>query len=84
MTWTDAKDDALIYSTTQALINKIAQAAQAAGLGSGFEYLNYAAGFQDPIKGYGAASFGSLREVARKYDPLGFFQTGVPGGFKLV
>jgi len=24
-----------------------------------------------------------MREVARKYDPTGIFQTQVPGGFKL-
>jgi hypothetical protein len=46
-------------------------------------YLNYAAGWQDPIKGYGAASVAFMKGVSRNYDPIGVFQKAVPGGFKL-
>jgi hypothetical protein len=35
------------------------------------------------IEGYGAANVAFLRDVSRKYDPLGVFQKLVPGGFKL-
>jgi hypothetical protein len=45
-------------------------------------YLNFAAGFQDPLKGYGEESLRRLRGVARRYDPEGFFQK-YTGGFKL-
>jgi hypothetical protein len=83
VTWNNAADDALIYSTTEALIEKIAQATKAQSLFNEFEYLNYAAYFQDPLQGYGTTNLNTLSAVSKKYDPLGFFQTGVPGGFKL-
>ena len=83
VTWTQAQDDAIINSVTQTLIEKIDQATSAAGAFHGFKYLNYAAPFQDPITSYGPASKAQLRAVSKKYDPEGFFQIGVPGGFKL-
>lgn len=83
VTWTQAQDDATVNSVTQALIEKIDEATKAAGLFDRFKYLNYAASFQDPIGSYGPASKAQLRAVSKKYDPEGFFQTGVPGGFKL-
>lgn len=46
-------------------------------------YLNYAAPTQDPLKGYGEANVELIRTVANAYDPEGFFQTRVPGGFKI-
>ncbi|KAI4608051.1 hypothetical protein J4E83_009234 [Alternaria metachromatica] len=48
-----------------------------------YKYLNFAASFQDPLGSYGGVELGRIREVARKYDPTGVFQTQVPGGFKL-
>ncbi|KAI4704466.1 hypothetical protein J4E81_001532 [Alternaria sp. BMP 2799] len=48
-----------------------------------YKYLNFAASFQDPLGSYGGVELGKMREVARKYDPTGIFQTQVPGGFKL-
>jgi len=48
-----------------------------------YKYLNFAASFQDPLGSYGGVELGRMREVARKYDPTGVFQTQVPGGFKL-
>ncbi|KAJ1337171.1 prosolanapyrone-II oxidase [Microdochium nivale] len=50
---------------------------------SGWIYLNYAHGTQDPISGYGKANVDKIRAAAAKYDPTGFFQTRVPGGFKI-
>jgi hypothetical protein len=52
------------------------------GLGNTWTYLNYAAAFQDPLKGYGEETLGKLRGVSKKYDPEGFFQKRT-GGFKL-
>ena len=73
----------MINSITRTLIDKIDQATTAAGVFHRFKYLNYAAPFQDPITSYGPASKAQLRAVSKKYDPKGFFQVGVPGGFKL-
>ncbi|KAJ4365369.1 hypothetical protein N0V95_000516 [Ascochyta clinopodiicola] len=48
-----------------------------------FTYLNYADGSQDPLRGYGAENVAKIRAAAAKYDPEQFFQTRVPGGFKI-
>lgn len=81
--WDSAADDARIVNAMRAFVNKVDQAANKRGLGSKFVYLNYAYPGQDPIKGYGARNKARLQAVSKKYDPSGFFQTGVPGGFKL-
>ncbi len=83
VTWDQAEDDAMINSVTKTLIEEIDRATKAAGLFHRFKYLNYAAPFQDPIGSYGPASKAQLQAVSKKYDPEGFFQAGVPGGFKL-
>lgn len=83
ITWTDEKDDALIHSSTEALTDRITQAIKKASVARDFEYLNYAAYFQNPLAGYGASNYNALKSVSKTYDPVGFFQTGVPGGFKL-
>lgn len=46
-------------------------------------YLNYAAANQDPIGSYGTENVGFMKNVAARYDPEGFFQKRVPGGFKV-
>lgn len=48
-----------------------------------FVYLNYAEGQQDPLGGYGKENVDFLRDVAQRYDPDGWWQRRVPGGFKL-
>lgn len=83
VTWTQAQSDATVNSVTRALIEEIDEATKAAGLFSRFKYLNYAAPFQDPISSYGPASKAQLQAVSQEYDPEGFFQTNIPGGFKL-
>ncbi|KAG7126534.1 putative FAD-linked oxidoreductase like protein [Verticillium longisporum] len=48
-----------------------------------FRYLPYAAPEQDPLNTYGAENIALMKDVALEYDPTGFFQTRVSGGFKL-
>ncbi|KAM0274450.1 hypothetical protein ACHAQH_007824 [Verticillium albo-atrum] len=48
-----------------------------------FRYLPYAAPEQDPLGTYGAENIALMKDVALEYDPTGFFQTRVNGGFKL-
>lgn len=83
VTWANSADDDTINSATSTAVHEIETATKASGLFNQFKYLNYAAAFQDPIASYGVASQMALQAVSRKYDPQGFFQTGVPGGFKL-
>lgn len=48
-----------------------------------FRYLNYSDVSDDPLATYGDDNVKRMREVAKKYDPTGIFQTRVPGGFKI-
>lgn len=48
-----------------------------------FRYLNYSDISQDPLRTYGESNVKQMKEVAVKYDPMGIFQTRVPGGFKI-
>ncbi|KAH8662486.1 hypothetical protein BX600DRAFT_513317 [Xylariales sp. PMI_506] len=48
-----------------------------------FRYLNYCNGTQDPLGSYGVENIKKMKAAAAKYDPLGVFQTRVPGGFKI-
>lgn len=49
-----------------------------------FDYLEYAAKFQDPIGSYGPENNKSLQEVSKKYDPAQIFQKNAPGSWKLL
>ena len=70
-----------ISTSLCALINSINSLAQGEGIDVPYVYLNYAAPFQDPLGSTGQEMV--QRAVARKYDPRGFFQTRLRGGFKL-
>ncbi|KAI0877362.1 hypothetical protein GGS24DRAFT_447517 [Hypoxylon argillaceum] len=48
-----------------------------------FIYLNYADSDQDPLGSYGVANIQLMKDVAAKYDPVGVFQTRIPGGYKI-
>ena len=57
--------------------------AKSIGANTPWRYLNYVNAAQDPLSSYGAENVEFMREVAASYDPSGFFQTRVSGGFKL-
>ena len=81
--WRDAADNERLVGLTRGLIGEFEAAARENGADSKFKYLNYAWGDQRVFEGYGEENRAKLRAVARKYDPEGFFQTAMPGGFKL-
>ena len=83
ISWSVISDDARVYSTAKEFFDEVDRVSKAAGLFNRFKYLNYAASWQKPIDGYGRKNKDNLQAVSRKYDPKGWFQTGVPGGFKL-
>ncbi|KAL4744697.1 hypothetical protein BDW72DRAFT_208805 [Aspergillus terricola var. indicus] len=56
---------------------------QEIGADSEYIYMNYAARYQNPLRGYGKENVEFIKAVARKYDPLEVFQRQVPGGFKV-
>jgi hypothetical protein len=67
----------------QSWIGKFDALAEEEGVKQEFIYLNFAAWFQDPLRAFGKEQFEKLRKVSKKYDPKGFFQKQLVGGFKL-
>ncbi|KAI9647933.1 hypothetical protein NHQ30_004322 [Ciborinia camelliae] len=82
-TWQNKSDDETIFKTMRGTLENIKAAAVARNTSVDYVFMNYAAGFQDPISSYGAENKRKLQNVSKKYDPEGLFQKGVPGGFKL-
>ncbi|TKA30695.1 hypothetical protein B0A50_02415 [Salinomyces thailandicus] len=83
MTWDTEADDEFVNQQGRDLYNQAEQKASELGVQKKYIYLNYAAPWQEPIKGYGEEIVAQLQAVSRKYDPEGVFQKLVPGGFKL-
>lgn len=81
--WDDAEDTPLFDWIGETFVDELEGFARSVGGDSPFVYLNYAAKSQDPLKGYGEENLAFLKAVAEKHDPLGVFQTQVPGGFKV-
>ncbi|TGO13537.1 hypothetical protein BTUL_0068g00460 [Botrytis tulipae] len=82
-TWGNIADDTVVDNTAKTMFETIDVYAKASGFYNDWQYLNYAANWQDPIDGLGAVNKAKLQAASRKYDPLGVFQKGVTGGFKL-
>jgi hypothetical protein len=83
ISWDSVADDERIEQHAKDLFQQSEDKARELGLYSKYVYLNYAAPWQDPFSGYGAAQKVRLQDVSRKYDPKGVFQKQVSGGFKL-
>jgi hypothetical protein len=81
--WQNREDDEKILPVLRAALEEIEDDAERRGQRVPYVYLNYASSFQDPFTSYGEENKKFLQEVSRKYDPDGFFQKNVPGGFKL-
>lgn len=67
----------------KALLAEANAFATAQGQDVNWVYLNYANEAQDPLASYGEENLAFLREVKELYDPEGWWQEMVPGGFKL-
>ncbi|KAL4792633.1 hypothetical protein BDV19DRAFT_400448 [Aspergillus venezuelensis] len=83
LAWDDEADDTTFHEIGYGLIDTFKAYTKELGAHSEYVYMNYAAKEQNVMAGYGKESLKFLREVARKYDPHGVFQTQVPGGFKV-
>ncbi|KAF7936660.1 uncharacterized protein EAE97_008026 [Botrytis byssoidea] len=81
--WENIEDDEGITIVAQKLISDIDEAVKERGVGSEFKYLNYAAGWQNPLRGYGVEGLNRLREIGEVCDPKGAFQTSCERGFKI-
>ncbi|OLN85658.1 Bifunctional solanapyrone synthase 5 [Colletotrichum chlorophyti] len=54
------------------------------GINQDWKYTNYAWADQDPLATHGADNIGFMDSVAKRYDPVGVFQTLRRTGFKLA
>lgn len=81
--YADAQRDQQIKDVTRGLLGSIDVKAKSLGCFHPYKYLNYATTGQTVIEGYGSENVHFMRRVSDKYDPQGFFQKSVPGGFKL-
>ncbi|KAF2460944.1 putative oxidoreductase [Lineolata rhizophorae] len=81
--WGNASDDDAFFRAGREVIEDIEKLAKSQGKSHRYKYMNYAAGSQDPITGYGPEIKAFLQDTSKKYDPKGLFQKAVPGGFKL-
>lgn len=73
-----------LLQTKIAIINAEIEAyAQSIDADTQWLYLNYVNPSQDPLSSYGAKNVAFIKDVAAQYDPTGFFQTRVSGGFKI-
>jgi hypothetical protein len=79
-------DDAaftFVQAEFDAMMSKMKRFAEKQSGMADFVYMNYADKSQDPLGSYGPENVAFLREVAGHYDPEGWWQRRVPGGFKL-
>lgn len=81
--WPNSSSNDAIYRKGRDAFTAVKTVAEQNGVLRKFEYLNYAGPHQSPLASYGADNLNFLRQVSRKYDPTGVFQSKVPGGFKL-
>jgi hypothetical protein len=79
----NSSDDDRVVAAVLSLVKKIEELAAQRSKAAKYRFTNYAYKGQKVIEGYGEESVKRLWAVSRKYDPEGFFQKAVPGGFKL-
>ncbi|KAL9622294.1 MAG: hypothetical protein Q9160_003305 [Pyrenula sp. 1 TL-2023] len=82
--WTDATQDEQVYKAARSLMGDIEGKAKSLGLYDPYIYLNYAAPWQDVIKGYGEESVQKLQKLRKRVDPGEVFTRKVAGGFKIL
>ena len=81
--WEKKTDDAAVIAFMEGSLKNMRADAAARGTIVPYICMNYAFTGQDVISSYGPANKAKLRAASEKYDPVGLFQKGFPGGFKL-
>ena len=79
----EPEDEGTINAATARYIDRVNAYTKSVGQFQRSVYMGYAYPTQPVIEGYGRENVDLLREVSRRYDPQGVFQSLVPGGFKL-
>ncbi|KAI5919909.1 putative oxidoreductase [Camillea tinctor] len=81
--WSDAAQDEQVYSAARSLMADIEAKAKNLGVYDPYIYLDYAAPWQEVIKGYGAENIKKLQDLRKRVDPKEVFTRNVKGGFKI-
>lgn len=79
----DAGYEGVVQTKLGAAIEQLREYSAAQEGHSPYVYMNYAHPEQDVLASYGKDNVEFLRDTAAKYDPEGFFQHRVPGGWKV-
>ena len=74
---------ALAHTELSAMVENLRTFAAREAALADFVYLNYADPSQDPLASYGPENIAFLKKIALRYDPDGWLQRMVPGGFKV-
>ncbi|KAH7310854.1 hypothetical protein B0I35DRAFT_358659 [Stachybotrys elegans] len=83
LTWRNADDDAFMIEKGTQFLREVKLAAKEMGLEHCYIFPNYAWPQEHVIQSYGADRLAVLRRVASRWDPDGFFQYRVIGGYKI-
>lgn len=75
--------ESYFQKTVSAVTAELEAYAESIGANTPWRYINYVNQEQNPLKSYGAENVAFMKEVSKEYDPTGFFQTRVSGGFKI-
>lgn len=79
----NAASDDLVSAGALKLIKQIEDLSAERKLVSRYRFYNYGYKSQQIIEGYGRENVAKMKAVSERYDPSGFFQTIVTGGFKV-
>ena len=82
-TWSSSKDDELMFSETEKLMNDIKIISINFGLDHRYIFPNHSWGRQNILAGYGEERLAELKKTQEKWDPEGLFQTVIGGGYKI-
>ncbi|CRK26848.1 FAD-dependent monooxygenase yanF like protein [Verticillium longisporum] len=77
------EQESVAFAKLAALTAELEAYAESKDASTAWRYLNYVNPAQDPLSTYGEENVQFLKKVAAEYDPKGFFQTRVSGGFKI-
>ncbi|EGY15142.1 uncharacterized protein VDAG_05996 [Verticillium dahliae VdLs.17] len=75
--------ESVAFAKLAALTAELGAYAESKDAATTWRYLNYVSPAQDPFSTFGEEKFQLLEKVAAEYDPKGFFQPRVSGGFKI-
>ncbi|KAI0465853.1 FAD-binding domain-containing protein [Xylaria cf. heliscus] len=81
--WELPDDDQRIFEAEGNLMSELRAISLERGLLHRYIFTNYGFGGDDVLSGYGEQSVAKLVATSKRVDPLGMFQKGFPGGFKL-